>query len=64
MLLALKVAAVRAEALLSPDLHVEHSPLDHADMGVVELIEDALRLLGIKSNLLLLSREVVYSVHY
>ena len=45
MLLALKVAAVRAEALLSPDLHVEHSPLDHADMGVVELIEDALRLL-------------------
>ena len=45
MLLALKVVAVRAEALLSPDLHVEHSPLDHADMGVVELIEDALRLL-------------------
>ena len=64
LLLALKVATVRAEALLSPDLHVEHSPLDHADMGVVELIEDALRLLGIKSNLLLLSREVVYSVHY
>ena len=25
LLLALKVAAVRAEALLSPDLHVEHS---------------------------------------
>ena len=45
MLLALKVAAVRAEALLSPDLHVEHSPLDHADMRVVGLIEDALRLL-------------------
>ena len=45
LLLALKVATVRAEALLSPDLHVEHSPLDHADMGVVELIEDALRLL-------------------
>ena len=64
LLLALKISAVRAEALLSPDLHVEHSPLDHADMGVVELIEDALRLLGIKSNLLLLSREVVYSVHY
>jgi len=64
LLLALEIAAVRAEALLSPDLHVEHSPLDHADMGVVELIEDALRLLGIKSNLLLLSREVVYSVHY
>ena len=64
LLLALKVATVRAEALLSPEVHVEHSPLDHADMGVVELIEDALRLLGIKSNLLLLSREVVYSVHY
>ena len=45
LLLTLKVAAVRAEALLSPDLHVEHSPLDHSDMGVVELIEDALRLL-------------------
>ena len=45
LLLALEIAAVRAEALLSPDLHVEHSPLDHADMGVVELIEDALRLL-------------------
>ena len=45
MLLALKVAAVRVEALLSPDPHVEHSPLDHADMRVVELIEDALRLL-------------------
>ena len=64
LLLALEIAAVRAEALLSPDLHVEHSPLDHADMGVVELIEDALRLLGIKSNLLLLSREVVYSADY
>ena len=37
LLLALKVAVVRAEALLSPDLHVEHSPLDHADMRVVEL---------------------------
>ena len=45
LLLALKISAVRAEALLSPDFHVEHSPLDHADMGVVELIEDALRLL-------------------
>ena len=45
LLLALKVAAVRAEALLNPDLYVEHSPLDHADMRVVELIEDALRLL-------------------
>ena len=45
LLLALKISAVRAEALLSPDLHVEHSPLDHADMRVVELIKDALRLL-------------------
>ena len=32
LLLALKVATVRAEALLSPDLHVKHSPLDHANM--------------------------------
>ena len=45
LLLALKVAAVRAEALLSPDLHVEHSPLDDADVRVVQLIEDALCLL-------------------
>ena len=45
LLLALKVATVRAEALLSPDLHVEHSPLDDADVRVVQLIEDALCLL-------------------
>ena len=45
LLLALKVAAVHAEALLSPDLHVEHSPLNDADVRVVQLIEDALCLL-------------------
>ena len=45
MLLALKVAAVRAEALLSPDLHVEHSLLNDADVRVVQLIEDVLCLL-------------------
>ena len=45
LLLALKIAAVRVEALLSPHFHVENSPLDNADMRVVELIEDALCLL-------------------
>ena len=45
LLLALEIAAVRAEALLSPHFHVENSPLDNADMRVVELIEDALCLL-------------------
>ena len=45
LLLALEIAAVRAEALLSPDLHVEHSPLHDADVRVVQLIEDALCLL-------------------
>ena len=45
LLLALKVATVRAEALLSPDLHVEHSPLNDADVRVVQIIEDALCLL-------------------
>ena len=45
MLLAFKVAALRAEALLSPDLHVELSPLNDADVRVVQLIEDALCLL-------------------
>ena len=45
LLLALKIAAVCAEALLSPHFHVENSPLDNADMRVVELIEDALCLL-------------------
>ena len=45
MLLALKVAAVGAEAPLSPDLHVEHSPLNDADVRVVQLSEDALCLL-------------------
>ena len=45
LLLALKVAAVRAEAPLSPNLHVEHSPLNDADVRVVQLIEDALCLL-------------------
>ena len=45
LLLALKVATVRAEALLSPDLHVEHSPLNDADVRVVQLSEDALCLL-------------------
>ena len=44
LLLTLKVAAVRAEALLSPDLHVEHSPLNDAYVRVVQLIEDALCL--------------------
>ena len=43
MLLALEIAAV--EALVSPQFHVENSPLDNADMRVVELIEDALCLL-------------------
>ena len=42
LLLALIVVAVRAGALLSPDLHVEHSPLKDADVRVVQLIEDAL----------------------
>ena len=45
LLLALEIAAVRAEALPSPHFHVENSPLDNADMRVVELIEDALSLL-------------------
>ena len=45
LLLALEIAAVRAEALLSPHFHVENSPLDNADMRVVELVEDALCLL-------------------
>ena len=45
LLLALEIAAIRAEALLSPHFHVENSPLDNADMRVVELIEDALCLL-------------------
>ena len=45
LLLALEIAAVRTEALLSPHFHVENSPLDNADMRVVELIEDALCLL-------------------
>ena len=44
LLLALKISAVRAEALLSPDLHVEHSPLNDAYVRVVQLIEDALCL--------------------
>ena len=34
-----------AGALLSPDLHVEHSPLNDADVRVVQLSEDALCLL-------------------
>ena len=34
LLLALEIAAVRAEALLSPDLHVEHSPLNDANVRV------------------------------
>ena len=38
-------SAIRAEALLSPDLHVEHSPLNEPDVRVVHLIEDALCLL-------------------
>ena len=45
MLLALDIAAVGTEALVSPQFHVENSPLDHANMQVVELIEDALCLL-------------------
>ena len=45
LLLALEIAAVGAEALVSPQFHVENSPLDHANMRVVELIEDALCLL-------------------
>ena len=45
LLLALEIAAVRAEELLSPHIHVENSPLDNADMRVVQLIEDALCLL-------------------
>ena len=45
LLLALEIAAIRAEALLSPHFHVENSPLDNTDMRVVELIEDALCLL-------------------
>ena len=45
LLLTLEITAVRAEALLSPHFHVENSPLDNADMRVVELIEDALCLL-------------------
>ena len=45
LLLALEIAAIRAEALLSPHFHVENSPLDNADMRVVELVEDALCLL-------------------
>ena len=45
LLLALEIAAIRAEALLSPHFHVENSPLDNADMRVVQLIEDALCLL-------------------
>ena len=45
MLLALDIAAVGTEALVSPQFHVENSPLDHANMQVVELIEDALSLL-------------------
>ena len=45
LLLALEIAAIRAEALLSPHFHVENSPLDNADMRVVELIGDALCLL-------------------
>ena len=45
LLLALEIASVRAEALLKVRFHVENSPLDNADMRVVELIEDALCLL-------------------
>ena len=45
LLLALEIAAVRAEALLSPHFHVENSPLDNADMRVVKVMEDALCLL-------------------
>ena len=45
LLLALEIAAVRAEAPLSPHFHVENSPLDNVDIRVVELIEDALCLL-------------------
>ena len=45
LLLALEIAAVRAEALVSPHFHVVNSPLDNTDMRVVELIEDALCLL-------------------
>ena len=45
LLLALEIASVRAEALLKVRFHVENSPLDNADMRVVELIDDALCLL-------------------
>ena len=45
LLLALEIAAVRAEALLSAALHVEHSPLNDVDVRVIQLIEDALCLL-------------------
>ena len=46
LLLALKVATVRAEALLSPDLHVEHSPLNEstafAEQQSVTLMENTI----------------------